>query len=1014
MKNTNYNPFLYKQIKEQSDKFDEPLQLMIAGVFGAGKSTFLNTFIGEEILNSSKRAETAIITKLTYGEEKELIAHYKDGREAKLPMEWLSSLTSDRQGGGTALKPYVDLIEIRLPIEVLKYIHMVDSPGVNAKQEHNDISEGYFDNIDLAFWLLFYESPMNVVDREFVHKLKQRHVPVFSIINHVDGLMEAVDEEEEEDLQINLQRINQRAQVLTNNAFEDKIIGITASNALEAKLNGHEEDLELSNWEAIDNLLDEIKDDPSYKYKKQYHQLKELLQALHVSIAEREKYLPFEEYARFVDQFCQEEADTFHLQYEEKRAAVHEVENFLRDWEKVGGTPINSLSDLEELLAQLRECSSIYPHLPEEEIQEFHHTEQQITELIGKINDWEKNIEAWQAKKTNVKQERLALKVEWSNLINRKLTGIRRIKKFEAKDGDLREKSIQLHEEYERINQQKKDLYNQMLSFEESFSSFHEQIANLLVDNYQLLTTELTEYLSGFQKKYPSLSEETVEDMHRFTEDIQQLLMILNPSFTIDDPDIVSEEEYQAAYAEYDKIVSIGWTKRFTEENKQAFHLFAEAVASVGEDVFPDTVPGNLELDEQALLSLHVEEPTMEKLFDTRTQLWRLNRNRKRVFSSGIVAAVFIFLWQTNVLAGLFSSFEKEDAQADTEELSTYSDAPEEEETTPVEEIEEVESGAEPVEEEEAEPVFVPFEEVSAFMESYRDDYFTALNGKDFDYVSPYLEYGSQAYTALQDYVEKGLPEVYHFSNQAIEITSTSEVLEGTFHVETDETFTYEDEKGDLLHYQKEKTYTIRTDADSLSIIQIDTDNTEKTLEQLRTVELASEDQVRRFMQNFISEKEYAVYSGSANALQEYFHPSGSAWEEMEQYIEGAAIAGDQLEIVQMSVYSIQEEDARNYLADIDLQEKIFSMDGVTHIFDKQMQYRLAVDRYGNLTILDKTREDVLSEEEILPEAPAENENSPVPTEEEQMEIEDAPPEEETQEQLPEEEQPVSDEGGEV
>ncbi|MGM3243157.1 dynamin family protein, partial [Bacillus cereus group sp. Bc237] len=43
---------------------------MITGEFNAGKSTFINALLGEKVLTSDVTPETAMVTKLVYGEQR--------------------------------------------------------------------------------------------------------------------------------------------------------------------------------------------------------------------------------------------------------------------------------------------------------------------------------------------------------------------------------------------------------------------------------------------------------------------------------------------------------------------------------------------------------------------------------------------------------------------------------------------------------------------------------------------------------------------------------------------------------------------------------------------------------------------------------------------------------------------------------------------------------------------------------------------------------------------------------
>ena len=58
---------------------EEPVNVMVIGEFKAGKSTFINAFLGEEILFSDVIPATAVITKIKYGPTKKLTGYFLMG-----------------------------------------------------------------------------------------------------------------------------------------------------------------------------------------------------------------------------------------------------------------------------------------------------------------------------------------------------------------------------------------------------------------------------------------------------------------------------------------------------------------------------------------------------------------------------------------------------------------------------------------------------------------------------------------------------------------------------------------------------------------------------------------------------------------------------------------------------------------------------------------------------------------------------------------------------------------------
>ena len=68
--------------KIQSQKF----RIAVIGEFSQGKSTLLNALLGEEIQPVREIPCSGTITVLKYGEKQRVICHYKDGKEAEIPL----------------------------------------------------------------------------------------------------------------------------------------------------------------------------------------------------------------------------------------------------------------------------------------------------------------------------------------------------------------------------------------------------------------------------------------------------------------------------------------------------------------------------------------------------------------------------------------------------------------------------------------------------------------------------------------------------------------------------------------------------------------------------------------------------------------------------------------------------------------------------------------------------------------------------------------------------------------
>ena len=125
-----------------------PCVLAVGGRVKAGKSTFINTLLGEELAMVGETETTATINRFVYGTPinpaKPIKVVYKNGTEEYVPKSFMDSLQG--HDGSTATKRKSILyFEHTIPNPILKDIILVDTPGTDAVvSDHQDAAEKAF------------------------------------------------------------------------------------------------------------------------------------------------------------------------------------------------------------------------------------------------------------------------------------------------------------------------------------------------------------------------------------------------------------------------------------------------------------------------------------------------------------------------------------------------------------------------------------------------------------------------------------------------------------------------------------------------------------------------------------------------------------------------------------------------------------------------------------------------------------------------------------------------------
>lgn len=123
---------------------------MVMGEFSTGKSSFINALVEKEVIVVDAKPTTAVITKLRYGMEERIIAHFLDGTEKEYNTGDFAKLIVEKDSSAK-VRVNINYVERILPLDMLKSMTIIDSPGLNSlKKSHEEIIKNFMDNYDEA------------------------------------------------------------------------------------------------------------------------------------------------------------------------------------------------------------------------------------------------------------------------------------------------------------------------------------------------------------------------------------------------------------------------------------------------------------------------------------------------------------------------------------------------------------------------------------------------------------------------------------------------------------------------------------------------------------------------------------------------------------------------------------------------------------------------------------------------------------------------------------------------
>lgn len=189
----------YKQLSQ--DQF----LLTVVGEFSRGKSMFINSLLGDQILPSKVKPTTAMITSITYAENTQYELHFRNSNEVKqLSQEEFFEMSAPREPDLEDKKDVdrynkeldyfkeVKLAEVKYPSDLCKLgVQIIDTPGTNdIDTAREEITLSFVPKADAVIVLLSATQPVTSDEVTFIKEriLTEHIAKVFIILNRVDLL----------------------------------------------------------------------------------------------------------------------------------------------------------------------------------------------------------------------------------------------------------------------------------------------------------------------------------------------------------------------------------------------------------------------------------------------------------------------------------------------------------------------------------------------------------------------------------------------------------------------------------------------------------------------------------------------------------------------------------------------------------------------------------------------------------------------------------------------------------
>lgn len=134
------------RFEEMANGIYEPCVVAVVGRVKAGKSTFVNALLGEDLAKVGAVETTATINRFAYGNanpDRPVLCRRRNGTSELVTKSFLDSLQGNSEEV-LAMARDIEYLEYRLPLPFLERVILVDTPGMGAAvQEHNQRVQEY-------------------------------------------------------------------------------------------------------------------------------------------------------------------------------------------------------------------------------------------------------------------------------------------------------------------------------------------------------------------------------------------------------------------------------------------------------------------------------------------------------------------------------------------------------------------------------------------------------------------------------------------------------------------------------------------------------------------------------------------------------------------------------------------------------------------------------------------------------------------------------------------------------